>query len=361
MSYKTKSLPRVLVVDDQPENIAVLVEALGGLYTIIAARNGVDALRLIRQSPPPDLVLLDIMMPDVDGYEVCRQIKAAPATRAIPVIFLSALTAEADELRGLALGAVDYVHKPISVPLVQARVATHLKLAAQIHALEEEARLREEMERITRYDLKDSLTLILAYPELLLHASGLAEGERELLTEIRTAGFHMLGVINRTLDLYKLESGRYRYQPVQRNLSELLTKCLAGLEPLTEGKEIHLECSLPPLSISLDELLALALFTSLIRNAIEASPAGGVISVEIKTDDGQAVTRITNPGAVPVELREGFFDKDVPSAKPGGSRLGNYSAELMAQTMGGEIRMETDDAWGTCITVRLPLVADAHG
>ena len=120
--------PTILIVDDTPANLSLLCEILKPDYRTKAAVNGEKALRLAFSDAPPDLILLDIMMPGMDGYEVCRRLKANPATRDIPVIFVTAMSEVEDETRGLALGGVDYVTKPISAPIVKARVKTHLAL-----------------------------------------------------------------------------------------------------------------------------------------------------------------------------------------------------------------------------------------
>ncbi len=119
---------KVLVVDDAPENIQVLMETLKGEYAVVPAVNGQKALKIAETAPVPDIILLDIMMPEMDGYEVCRRLKANRVTRNIPVIFVTALDQEEDETMGLELGAVDYITKPISPAIVQARVKTHLNL-----------------------------------------------------------------------------------------------------------------------------------------------------------------------------------------------------------------------------------------
>ena len=103
---------KILIVDDTPDNLDILLESLKGEYAVIAALNGEKALQLATKSPHPDLILLDIMMPVMDGYSVCEKLKQNPNTRDIPIIFLTALTDEGDELRGLRMGAVDYIHKP---------------------------------------------------------------------------------------------------------------------------------------------------------------------------------------------------------------------------------------------------------
>ena len=120
--------PKVLIVDDTPENIQVLMETLKDQYTIVAAINGEKALKMAMAEPSPDLILLDIMMPGMDGYEVCRRLKAEEQVQHIPIIFVTAKTEVEDETLGFELGAVDYITKPFSIPVVKARVKAHLEL-----------------------------------------------------------------------------------------------------------------------------------------------------------------------------------------------------------------------------------------
>jgi len=129
----------VLVVDDTPDNLKVMSGLLKDLYRVKIANGGEKALAIARSETPPDLILLDIMMPEMDGHEVCRRLKADPGTRDIPIVFLTAMSAVEDEETGLRLGAVDYITKPISPPIVLARVATHLKLKAAADFLKDKA------------------------------------------------------------------------------------------------------------------------------------------------------------------------------------------------------------------------------
>ena len=123
--------PTILIVDDTPENIDVLVASLSDEYTIKVALNGLKAISIASLLPRPDLILLDVMMPEIDGYDVCQQLKNNPITANIPVIFVTAKHDIKDEEKGLSLGAVDYIIKPISPPIVRARVRTHLALYNQ--------------------------------------------------------------------------------------------------------------------------------------------------------------------------------------------------------------------------------------
>ncbi len=132
----------ILVVDDTPENIDVLSGVLRGDFKVKAALNGERALKIAFAEDKPDMILLDIMMPEMDGYEVCRRLKADPATSGIPVIFITAKNQEEDEKEGLELGAVDYITKPINPSIVKARINTHLALYDQNRELERRVKER---------------------------------------------------------------------------------------------------------------------------------------------------------------------------------------------------------------------------
>lgn len=154
--------PLILVVDDVPENLELMDELLSDKYRVKVAPSGIRALKIASTPPVPDLILLDVMMPEMDGFEVCRRLKSTPGTAQIPIIFLTAKSDPADEEHGLALGAIDYILKPISPPIVHARIRTHLALKAaadflrdrntyleqEVARRSEEARRRAEEARV---------------------------------------------------------------------------------------------------------------------------------------------------------------------------------------------------------------------
>ncbi|MEO5358797.1 MAG: response regulator, partial [Nitrospirae bacterium YQR-1] len=153
MNEQTEQIKRdvVLVVDDTPDNLTLMSGLLKDKYKVKVANSGERALKIANSDSPPDLILLDIMMPEMDGYEVLRRLKTSPATGDIPVIFLTAKAEVEDERLGLSLGAVDYITKPISPPIVMARVGNHLQLKAmrdflrqKNEFLEQEVRRRTE-------------------------------------------------------------------------------------------------------------------------------------------------------------------------------------------------------------------------
>ena len=147
---------KVLIVDDAPENIDVLGGVLKPYYKRSVALNGERALKIAGADDPPDLILLDIMMPEMDGYEVCRRLKESDATRDIPVIFVTAKGEESDEMEGFRLGAVDYITKPISPPIVLARVKTQLELKKAREFLKNQNEILEEKVQERTRELQDT-------------------------------------------------------------------------------------------------------------------------------------------------------------------------------------------------------------
>jgi putative two-component system response regulator len=199
--------PTVLVVDDAPESIDVLRSVLGEDYRVLAAVNGQVALRVARDASP-DIILLDVMMPEIDGYEVCRRLKQEPATSAIPVIFITTLSEAANEAKGLALGAVDYITKPYVPDLVRARVHTHLRLVDSSRLLEQKVRQRTAELLDTRLEIirrlgraaeyRDNETgthvvRISHYARLVALAAGTSDAEADLVMHV--APMHDIGKI----------------------------------------------------------------------------------------------------------------------------------------------------------------------
>ena len=154
---------KVLIVDDTPENIQILMDTLKDSYAIVAATNGEKALRLAVKEPKPDIILLDVMMPGMDGYEVCQVLKKDPETKDIPVIFVTALSEAGDEARGLELGAVDFITKPFNPYLVKQRVNNHLDLKRHRDNLQELVDERTHQLRLTQQVTMEAMGALAEY------------------------------------------------------------------------------------------------------------------------------------------------------------------------------------------------------
>jgi signal transduction histidine kinase len=361
--------PVILLVDDTRATIEILAETLADEYDIAVATNGEDALEIAAASIP-DLILLDVVMPGLDGYEVCRRLKGNENTRDIPVIFVTTRAETADETHGFELGAVDYITKPISPPVVRARVKTHLALRWARLALEkqnrellEAARLRDDIDNIMRHDLKGPLTSIIGWPYLIMKDVPLEPMYVRALKSIEESGYMMLNMINRSLDLFKMERGIYNYIPQPVDLVKTLVKVVADQETSARSKELNLvilvegrpAVDATSFMVKADELLVFSLFSNLVKNAVEASPQHGSIQVSLDRDTDQGLITVANQGEVPEDIRDRFFDKYITRGRHGGTGLGTYSARLMAETMKGSIGLESSPAEGTKIKVSLPL------
>jgi putative two-component system response regulator len=226
---------RVLIVDDTPDNIRILMEALRKDYAIQAATDGEKALNIANSATPPDVILLDVMMPGMDGYEVCDRLKKGPKTEKIPVIFITALTEVKDEAKGLALGAVDYITKPINPALVTARVRNHLELKRHRDNLEKLImdRTKEMVIRLVlASEARDTDTgahikRIRAFTTLLAKKHGLDDEEADLMGLAST--MHDLGKIG-VPDYVLLKDGKLDDDEwvIMKSHTEIGAKNLAG-------------------------------------------------------------------------------------------------------------------------------------
>ncbi len=362
---------RILIVDDVAQNIQVLGSGLRSEgYSIIPATSGEQALRSAA-THKPELVLLDVMMPEMNGYETLERLRTVPGCEHTPVIFVTALSEAADEEKGLRLGAVDYITKPINIHTTRARVTAHLRLARAMTQLADQnaqliaaAKLREDVDRISRHDLKSPLQVIISVPNVIQLSGSLNEQQLDLLRRVKKSGYRMLELIDSSLDMFKMETGAYQFNPSPVDLIALFHRLHEELESLIHHKALRwtLIKDGSPLSngesavVAGEELLCYSMFSNLIKNAIEASPSGQAITISI-IDSAPIKVAIHNQGAVPEPIREKFFEKYATHGKKRGTGLGTYSAHLIAKTQGASIDMRTDDAEGTTITVQFPEIS----
>lgn len=360
-------ISEILVVDDEPTNIKIIKELLGDKYRVRVASSGEKAIRILEKSPNLDLILLDIMMPEMDGYQVCEALKENAATALIPVIFLSAKTQTEDMTKGFELGAVDYITKPIDPPILIARVETHVSLkrsrdnlSDQIDGLLETMQLREDVERITQHDLKSPLSAAITTADQLLESAYLGVEQRESLELIKNANSEVIRMINRSLDLFKMEKGTYKFKPESVDLVKLSQKIVNELRASAKEKGIKILFEGPLVAFGLaEEPLTYSLLGNLIKNAIEASQSKDEVKVIISMTESLIQISIHNPAEIPESLRDNFFEKYSTVGKNGGTGIGTYSASLMTKTQKGNIDFTTSSEQGTCLIVELPIDPEA--
>ena len=210
-------------------------------------------------------------------------------------------------------------------------------------------------------DLKNPLMIIMNVPRMLLGSADIAAGNRKLLEMVESAGRQMLEMINRTIDLFKMEKGTYEFTPSRVEVPGVIEQIETTFQKPLAARKLSLDVTLNgnPLSAGSsycvlgDQLLVYSVIGNLVKNAIEASSEGGRISISLAGKDS-AVISIHNAGAIPSAIRKRFFEKFATSGKEGGTGLGAYSARLMVRTMNGEIGFDTSDEAGTTMTVTLP-------
>jgi two-component system sensor histidine kinase/response regulator len=365
--------PTVLVVDDTPANLQLLYELLKGEFEVRTASNGQKALDICQSDTPPDLVLLDIMMPGMDGFEVAQRLREHPSSETIPVIFVTAKSDQESRLKGLGLGAVDFVAKPVDPEVLLPRVRNfmryvtlHKQLQSSCDAMMDSARLREDVEQITRHDLRGPLANVVSMAQLLAGNPALNPPELELANLIAESALQVLDMINFSSELFKIESGRFELSAKPVPLGELLRRIVQTTGGTYASKEINLaleasEGDMKARALG-DAAFCHSIFQNLIKNACEAAPKGTRVTVGLTFDtasnnvaDNGAQVIISNSGAMPAAIRERFFEKFATSGKTGGSGLGAYSAKLLTEAQGGRIVMSTSDQENrTVLTVTLP-------
>ncbi|TWX67599.1 hybrid sensor histidine kinase/response regulator [Colwellia sp. C1TZA3] len=348
--------PTILVVDDESSNIDVAAGNLRDLYRVMAAKSGEHALKIVANNTHNiRLILLDIMMPKMDGYQVCRSLKDNEVSASIPVIFLSAKALVEDIKYGFDLGAVDYITKPLNGDLLRARVATHIRLqqqkldlSAQVATLKENAKLREDIEKITHHDLKAPLNNILFETYRL--------ADKKAAKSINRAVNNVVNMVNNSLNVYKIEQGIYTLMPQATNLKLLINDAINAVATISHDKKLHFALNGfdTEHAIMAEPLLCLSIFNNLIKNAVEASPANQTITIELTHNNNDISFKLTNLGIIAKHLRSTLFEKYSSSNHSTGTGLGTYSAKLMTQVQHGEISFNIIDEQQTQFIVTLP-------
>ena len=239
--------------------------------------------------------------------------------------------------------------------VIARRLSAALNAEERNRALEENARLREDVERMSRHDLKTPLNSILGATRLLRDDPALGREQLELVDVLQQAGVRMLDMVNLSLGLFRMETGRYELRPQAVDLREVVTRVLVDLHSYAEASTVtlHLRGSdRTPMRVRAEEPLCYSIVANLVKNAVEAAGAGGHVVMAL--EHGPPVTlTVHNPGEVPPEIADRFFEKYVTGRKSGGTGLGTYSARLMARAQQGELRMHTGPR-GTTLTLTLP-------
>ena len=403
---------RILVVDDVVENVELLEAYLSSVgYRVEKAYDGEEALRKVREDPQ-DLILLDIMMPKLDGYEVCRRLKADEKTLFIPIVMITALREPEERIQGIVVGADDFLTKPFNKLELMARVRSllrvkklHDQVEAQNRLLEQRvaertAQLQEALQELQELDrlkteflsnisheLRTPLTPIKGYlGAILQEALGpLSPGQRRGLLVVLESVERLQQLIDDLLAYVRIEAGRLKVEPRPVSLSELLAKAWEKFLPLAQDKGQTLTFSvpsdLPPALADPDELYRAV--SHLIENAIKFTPDGGTITLKAEVRSEELGVRsggeppdslpftphfveisVTDTGiGIPAEKLHRIFDRfyqvdGSTTREHGGMGIGLAIVKQIVEAHGSSIKVESEEGQGSTFRFRLPLALD---
>ena len=359
----------ILMVDDNPANLQVLTSMLKQSgwrpRPVTSGQLGLQAAR----KEPPDLVLLDVNMPEMNGYEVCEQLKADARLADIPVIFVSALGATMDKVRGFAVGGVDYITKPFQLDEVKARVTTHLELRRQRRELQasydklrESERMRDSLVHMIVHDLRSPLTAISAYLELFGQAAKekLGAETQEDVANALHATRNMIRMINGILDVSKMEAQMMKLDLRECDLVRVVGQSLDDLESLVGSRRLAFKPPAAPARVLADQEIISRIVQNFLANALRFTPADGEIHVGLvaEAEHVRVFVADTGPG-IPPDFRESIFDKffqiggsALPTNRSTG--LGLAFCKMAVEAHGGRIGVDSELGKGSSFWFTLP-------
>lgn len=397
-----KGRQRVLIVDDTPENIRVLMETLRDEYAIMVATSGEKALQACQANPKPDIMLLDINMPGMDGYEVCSRLKADARTASIPVIFITAKSDASNEQRGLELGALDYVHRPFNPVIVRARVRNHLdlqshrqhlevlvaartaELSMALEAAQAASRAKSTFLATMSHELRTPLNSVIGFTDLI-HRKGCGEissAQEEYLGYVLANARHLLQLINNILDFSKIEAGKMELERCMVDIRSVISGSLLILKEQADRNGIVLreivDAALPE-RLWVDGQKIKQILINLLSNAVKFTPLGGEVTLVARAEEKKEISvnssgngdiivnmvlfsiRDCGPGIKPEDKQrifEPFVQADSSSSrKHEGSGLGLALSKMMVELHGGTIWVESDNpGGGATFSFTLPLL-----
>jgi signal transduction histidine kinase len=357
--------PNIIVVDDTPANLRLLTEMLKEKgYRVRPAPSGELALRAA-QAAPPDLILLDITMPKMDGFEVCGRLKADERLREIPVLFISALNESSDKVRAFQAGGVDYVTKPFNIEEVEARVRAHLELrrqklelAASLARMRELERLRDSLTHMIAHDMKSPLCgiqMTLELIEPLLPASD--PGAAGLLVGAKASVATIIEMINQMLDVSRMEAGVLKPELAPGDIADTVRAAVDALR-INAGRRTLSLSARGPYPAEFDAGLLRRVVANLVGNATKFTPTDGEIRVSVALQGDVVRVEVADNGlGIAPENHARIFTKFGQVEGAGaraGTGLGLTFAQMAVEAHGGKIGVESAQGRGSTFWLTLP-------
>ena len=356
----------VLVVDDTVENLRLLSDLLGERgYDVRAFTNGRQALQAAEHDPP-DLILLDITMPEMDGLEVCRRLRETESCRDVPVIFLTALTDTADKVRAFDTGGVDYITKPFQFEEVLARVQTHValrraqtELADNYRRLRDLEQLRDDLVHMIVHDMRSPLSALYVSLNLLNRRATLTDDSRRDLQDAIASTRALNQMTSELLDVSRLEQGKMPIAMAVWDLTQMAHEVRTAIGTIDLERTIDIDRE-DPVRVTCDGGLVRRVMENLVSNGIRHTPAGSRMHISIATQDDHVRVAVHDEGpGVPPEHRTRIFEKfatveDRHEATYHSTGLGLAFCKLAIEAQGGMIGVEPGVPAGSTFWFELP-------
>lgn len=363
-SKTSQNSANILIVDDIPANLKVLGEILKNEgYKVRPVPSGTLALQ-VAEKEKPDLILLDIIMPEMDGFEVCRQLKANTRLNDIPVIFISALNETNDVVKALNTGGVDFITKPFQTEEVVARVKTHVKLYQQSIELINLNATKDKFFSIIAHDLKGTLGGFMGMTEILAEEmSNMAEAEiQDYLGTLRDASVNLFRLLENLLQWARLKQGAIHFNPETIKFLTVGNECLALLKEAAKNKNIRIVKEIDGnILVFADNNILQTIVRNLISNAVKFTPKDGTVKLSAKITDEQSVTISVKDSGIGMsqDMIATLFNPGARNGRPGtegepSTGLGLMLCKEFIETLGGKIKVESEEGKGTEFTFTIP-------
>jgi signal transduction histidine kinase len=359
-------LPRVLAVDDEPNNLVLLERVLRRQYRVMCVNTGQEALDMLVQAPF-DLILLDIMMPEMDGLQTLQRVRANPATADIPVILISALAEAQDVARGLELGANDYIIKPIDIDVTRARVQTQIALKQYhderkqvIAELREAQELKNRLLRIASHDLKGPLMNIRMVASLLKKSADHIPDGDSLLDAVDASLDTMQTVIKDFLDTAAMQTGALDLHITQVALPKLVTAVITEHQANALRKNIHLQSDHIEGVIQADKPRFQQVLGNLVSNAVKYSPPDTTVRIWTERDEQAVWIYVADQGpGIPAEEHGLLFTQfgklsPRPTGGEASTGLGLWIVRHLITLQNGEVGLISPPEGGSTFWLKMP-------
>jgi two-component system, sensor histidine kinase and response regulator len=363
-STENKIESRVLIVDDNPQNIQVLGNILReNGYKISVAMNGKDALNFVNKTIP-DLILLDIMMPEMDGYETCKLLKENETTKEIPVIFLTAKVETDDIVKGFSVGGVDYITKPFRKEELLARVRTHLKLKHTEIELRELIRMKDKLFSIIGHDLRGPLgSLMMVMDTVIDPDSKHSDADiKKYLVMMKDSSKSAFNLLENLLNWARSQQKLVQFNPSVNNLTDIIEDNLKVLNSTAVNKSISIKHNLDPqIKAYFDKDSISTVIRNLLSNSLKFTDINGEINISAQTNENEIQVQIKDNGVgMSNEKLGSLFKKDQNISTRGtkgekGAGLGLLLCKDFVEGNNGKIRVESEPGNGTAFFITLPL------